>query len=127
MFRIVPQLVVQDIPLSVAFYTSQLGFTVNVSDPPDKPEFVSLEREDASLFLVSEVSRDDEDLLAALKSGTRGAGVCLYFEVDDAEALYKEMMEHGVHILRELARNEEEDYTEFAVEDPDGYHIGIYS
>lgn len=126
MFRIVPQLTVHDIQASVRFYTERLGFAVNVSDPPEAPEFVSLEREDATLFLVSESSRS-EGLQQDLTANRRGVGVRIYLEVDDAAILYQALKTAGAQINRELTTNEEEQYTEFSLLDPDGYEIGIYS
>jgi uncharacterized glyoxalase superfamily protein PhnB len=127
MFRIVPQLTVADIRHSVEFYTQRLGFAVSLLDPPDEPVFATLDREDASLFLVSEASREEPYQIDDLQSNKRGVGVRLYCEVDDARALYEELKAAGAQILREISYNEEEDYTEFSLLDPDGYEIGIYS
>jgi lactoylglutathione lyase len=127
MLRVVPQLVVADISRSVGFYSNILGFEVSTEDPPGAPEFVSLECEDACLFLVSEASRDDQTLVDDLRVGKRGVGIRLYFEVDDAPALYEHLRLTGVEMLRPLTCNEAEDYSEFLLADPDGYEIGIYS
>jgi catechol 2,3-dioxygenase-like lactoylglutathione lyase family enzyme len=127
MFRIVPQLTVKSVSDSVKFYTESLGFTTSLLDPPDNPVFASLEREDAALFLVSEGSREEQYQLNDLKANKHGVGVRLYFEVDDARELYERLVSAEVPILREIAYNENEDYTEFSLPDPDGYEIGIYS
>jgi catechol 2,3-dioxygenase-like lactoylglutathione lyase family enzyme len=127
MFQIIPQLTVQDLSRSVEFYTQRLGFTAALSDPPEAPVFVMLEREESRLFLVSEDSREETYQRDDLAGNKRGVGVRLYLEVDDAQALYHALKEAGVSLLRELAYNEREDYTEFSCSDPDGYEIGIYS
>jgi predicted enzyme related to lactoylglutathione lyase len=127
MFRIVPQLVVADIDRSVGFYSNVLGFVVALEDPEGAPEFVSLEREDASLFLVSAASRTDQEGGADLGPGKKGAGVRIYFEVNNASDFYKQVKDSGATIVRELTHNEAEDYSEFLIADPDGYEIGIYS
>ena len=127
MFRVVPQLMVDDVSRSVGFYANVLGFVVSVEDPEGTPEFVSLEREDAALFLVSAASREEPLPVDASGTTQRGAGVRLFFEVDDAAALYEQVRGSGVQIVRDLTFNEEEDYTEFLMADPDGYQIGIYS
>jgi predicted enzyme related to lactoylglutathione lyase len=127
MFRIVPQLTVKDIERSVAFYTNYVGFAVSVLDTPEEPVFASLEREDATLFLVSEGSREEDYQVEDLGANKRGVGVRLYLEVDDARVLYDSMRAAGLVILRELTVNEAEDYTEFSLLDPDGYEIGVYS
>src|SRR5437764_1431129 len=53
MFRIVPQLTVKDVAASVAFYTASLGFDATLLDPPDNPDFASLERDDAWMQSVA--------------------------------------------------------------------------
>ncbi len=127
MFRIVPQLTVTDMDRAIAFYTERLGFSTTHVDPPDAPIFVALEREEASLFLVSQGSREEPYQVEDLARNKRGVGLRLYFEVDDARATYEALQAAGVKILREIVYNEEEDYTEFSILDPDGYEIGIYS
>ena len=127
MFRIVPQLTVKGVKASSQFYEERLGFTVTVLDPPDSPVFAALEREEASLFLVSEASREEQYQIDDLAANKRGVGVRLYLEVDDARPVYEALRNTGVEIVRELAYNEREDYTEFSFLDPDGYEIGVYS
>jgi lactoylglutathione lyase len=127
MFRIVPQLVVADVNRSVGFYSNVLGFVVTLEDPEGAPEFVSLEREDSSLFLVSAASREYREGGADAISGSNGVGVRLYYEVDDAPAFYAQVKDSGAPIVRELTYNDDEDYAEFLMTDPDGYQIGIYS
>jgi catechol 2,3-dioxygenase-like lactoylglutathione lyase family enzyme len=126
-FRTVPQLTVADIGRSVDFYRERFGFAVVMQDPPESPVFAALEREDASLFLVSEASREEPYQVEDLAAHKRGVGVRLYFEVDDAREVCGLLRDAGVTVLRELAYNEREDYTEFSVADPDGYEIGVYS
>ena len=127
MFGIVPQLTVIDVRKSVEFYRERFGFRVTHLDPPEEPVFAALEREDSTLFLVSEGSREEPYQVEDLKLHKRGVGVRLYFEVDDARVVYNTLNASGVEILREIAINEEEQYTEFSLLDPDGYEIGVYS
>jgi catechol 2,3-dioxygenase-like lactoylglutathione lyase family enzyme len=127
MFRIIPQLTVSDIAQSVAFYQRHLGFRVTLADPEETPEFVQMEREDVSLFLVTGASREEAYQQETLKHNARGVGIRLYFEVDNARAVYDALQKAGVPILREIEHNEQEDYTEFSCADPDGYEIGVYS
>jgi uncharacterized glyoxalase superfamily protein PhnB len=127
MFRIVPQLTVASVKASAAYYQIHFGFEITVADPPDDPVFASLEREDATLFLVSEASREEESHIADLANNKRGVGVRLYLEVDDAREVYDALVSAGVAIFREIAYSEKEEYTEFSVLDPDGYEIGVYS
>lgn len=126
MFQITPQLVASDIRKSVEFYTAHFGFVVTHMDPPEEPEFVALERDDSSIFLVSASSRD-ASCRDVLGNAPWGVGVRLYFEVDDAAVLYNQLKAAGVPLVQELAVNPDEQYTEFRVTDPDGYEIGVYS
>lgn len=127
MFRVVPQLTVANINRSVEFYTQRLGFVVTLLDTPEDPVFASLEREETTLFLVSESSREEAYQVADLAANKRGVGVHLFFEVDDAREMYEHLRTWEITFLRDIATNEKEDYTEFSFLDPDGYEIGIYS
>jgi uncharacterized glyoxalase superfamily protein PhnB len=127
LFGIVPQLTVSNVSRSVEFYRDRLSFRVTHLDPPENPVFAALEREDSSLFLVSEASREEPYQVEDLKANKRGVGIRLYFEVDDATIVYESLKLAGVELLREIAINEEEQYTEFSLVDPDGYEIGVYS
>jgi catechol 2,3-dioxygenase-like lactoylglutathione lyase family enzyme len=127
MLSVVPQLTVTDMNRSVKFYRKRLGFEVTHKDPEERPEFVALEREGVSLFLVSQASREEPYQVEDLKRNKRGVGVRIYFEVDDAKEVYDVLKAASVPILRDIAHNEEENYTEFSIQDPDGYEIGIYS
>ena len=127
MFRAVPQLTVSDLERSIAFYVGLLDFTVTLRDPADAPVFVTLERDDAMLFLVSESSREDTDAAEDLAAHKHGVGVRLYFEVDDARAVYERVPATGARLHRDLTYNADENYTEFVVLDPEGYEIGVYS
>jgi len=127
MFRIVPQLTVQDISASSQFYCDRLGFRETLRDPEESPIFISLEREETTLFLVSLASGEQSGQIRDLLRNKRGVGVRLYAEVDDAKAVYEALKEAGVSIQKDLAYNEKEDYTEFTLLDPDGYEIGVYS
>src|SRR6266704_916441 len=100
MFGIVPQLTVSDVRRSVEFYRDRFGFRVTHLDPPEEPVFAALEREDSSLFLVSEGSREEPYQVEDLKLNKRGVGVRIYFEVDDAKVVYTSLKSDGVNIFR---------------------------
>ncbi len=126
MFRIIPELTVDDMQRAMDFYCGILNFQVSMQDEEGNTNFVSLEKEDASLFLVTEDSRV-ETKREALKHNKRGVGVRLYFEVEDAGALHEELKTRELAGLGELSYNKNEDYTEFTLTDPDGYCLGFYS
>jgi predicted enzyme related to lactoylglutathione lyase len=120
LIRVIPQLIVNDIAKSRSFYEKRLGMSATLVDPPKSPKFITMEKDDATLFLITQ----DED---SPEPGKRGVGVRIYFEVDDAKALFEQFKNAGVKIIRDLRYNEHEDYTEFVAADPDGYEIGVYS
>ena len=126
MFRIIPELTVDDMQRAMDFYCGILNFQVSMQDEEGNTNFVSLEKEDASLFLVTEDSRV-ETKREAVKHNKRGVGVRLYFEVEDAGALHEELKTRELAGLGELSYNKNEDYTEFTLTDPDGYCLGFYS
>ncbi len=126
MFRIIPELTVDNMQQAMDFYCGILNFQVSMQDEEGNTGFVSLEKEDASLFLVTEGSRDNTKR-EALKRNKRGVGMRLYFEVEDAGALHEELKTKELPGLGELSYNEDEDYTEFTLTDPDGYCLGFYS
>lgn len=126
MFRIIPELTVDNMQQAMDFYCGILNFQVSMQDEEGNTGFVSLEKEDASLFLVTEGSRDNTKR-EALKRNKRGVGMRLYFEVEDASALHEELKTKELPGLGELSYNEDEDYTEFTLTDPDGYCLGFYS
>lgn len=117
MFRAIPQLRVTDLARSVAFYTGVLGFSVGTLDPP---AFATVQREEAELFLETRVAGD-----RIREAGQRS--VRIYFEVDDAQALYDQLAQSDVEVIKEPTANPAENYVEFVVSDPDGHELGFYS
>lgn len=126
MFRVIPELTVDNMQRSLDFYCGALNFQVSMQDEEGNSDFVSLEKEDAALFLVTEGSRD-KTKRDALMRNKRGVGVRLYFEVEDATALHEELKKRDLAGLGDISYNEEEEYTEFTLTDPDGYCLGFYS
>lgn len=126
-FRLIPQLTVEDVGRSVTFYRERLGFAVALLDPPEAPVFALLERESAEIYFVSLASRSKPYQVEDLARNKRGVGVRLYMQVNDARAVYDQLRAAGVPMLRVIANNEAEHYDEFSFEDPDGYEIGVFS
>ena len=125
--RTIPQLTVKNVSASVKFYGDALEFVSTLLDPPDSPDFAVLENGDASLYLVSRSSREQEYQIKDLESNKSGVGVRIYLEVDNAEAVHAKIAQMGIVPNRPLSYNKAEDYTEFSFLDLDGYEIGVYS
>jgi uncharacterized glyoxalase superfamily protein PhnB len=121
---ITPNLVVDDIERSTAFYRDVLGFSVVTSVPEQPPfVFVWLQRNDVKVFLnVASAVKDDLPELAARPIG----GTNTMFITLDAESL-----ELGIDALfrsvqqtaRVVMPLKDQFYgmREFGIADPDGY------
>ena len=99
-------LCVADLPASIAFYTSKLGFSLDFAD---EPRFAGVSfGENAQLFL---------------ERGTPSPNGCgLYYVVNNADAMCDRCRSAGVTIVTEPA---DRDYglRDFGINDPDGYYI----
>ena len=117
---VVPLLIVTDIERSLAFYVNGLGFTIkNRWEPEGRLRWCWLSLGGASLMLqeATELSRQDKVALCW--------GSSLYFQCDDAVAVYREAAARGVH------PHHEPQVGNFSWEvffiDPDDYHINFSS
>ena len=114
-----PILLVRDVVASANYYRDQVGFTINGmwGDPPG---FCILER-DGYCLMLSYV--DDEDAIRPHYKVVESMWN-VYFWVNDADAMYRELKERGASIDYELC---EQPYgcREFGIQDLDGYDIAF--
>ncbi len=114
--QIAPQLLVDDLAASVAFYVDALGFSQAI----DWEDFyASVERDGQSIHLkcapktaADRANRLDNEHLDA------------FIEVTNAEALHREFEARGVAILKPLT-DRPWGARDFYVRDPDGYILGF--
>lgn len=113
--QLVPLCYVQDISASVAFYVRVLDFRpTHAWQPEGKLTWCQLER-DAAAIMLQRMSSQDKF------AGPRGEGVTFYFHCDDAEDVYRRLVERGVAV--------EPPFVTFYgmkqvfVADPDGYRL----
>lgn len=117
----VPELLVTDLPRSIAFYRDACGFRVRFDRPEDG--FAYIERGKAKIML-EEVAEDA--WLTGPLDLPFGRGVNLQIEVDDIAALHDRLLASGVRLFRPLAtewyRDGETEHgqTQVLVQDPDG-------
>lgn len=115
---VTPNLVVQDIDRSTAFYRDVLGFKIKTTVPAKAPfVFVMLDRDGVPVFLnTPEAAAHDIPQVTA-----RGFGgtATLFFTVDAVDALHAVVAPHA-KVVMEL-KTQFYGMREFAVEDPDGH------
>ncbi len=119
-----PNLMVEDVTKTVAFYRDTLGFDVTASVPDeDAPVWANVNTGSVSLMFQERHSLEEE--LPQLAGKPIGGALTLYIGVDDADALYAR--------IRDKAQVIKEPMTtfyharEFYIQDPNGYILGFSS
>lgn len=113
-----PVLLVSDLVASVAYWTEKVGFSARTWGEP--PDFAILRRDRA--FLMLSQKPDDHEIIPhwKVKSNLWNA----YFWVDNARAMYDELVASGASIDYHLC---EQPYRvlEFGIQDLDGHDIAF--
>jgi catechol 2,3-dioxygenase-like lactoylglutathione lyase family enzyme len=118
--KLTPNLIVSSVEGSLAFYRDVLGFSVEMTVPPDGPlVFASVQSGPVEIFLNAPGPAVEE--YPAFKNRAIGGTLTLFIEVADIAATHAALKDR-VKIVMPL---EKKWYgvTEFAFEDPDGYLI----
>jgi lactoylglutathione lyase len=117
---VTPNLVVRDLPKSLAFYRDVLGFTISMSVPDAAPYvFVGLERDGVPVFL-NDVTAAAHDFPAM--ASTPAGGTCtMYFAVTEVDALHAAVAPHTEVVMP--LKTQFYGMREFSVIDPDGHLI----
>jgi catechol 2,3-dioxygenase-like lactoylglutathione lyase family enzyme len=113
-------LVVRDVVASSAWYQRLLG----CKSGHGGPDFEMLVEGDALLLMLH---RQDSEEHAFGRSGeaNRGAGVCVYFRVEDLDAVHRRAVQMKATILGGPKENSLAHQRELELQDPDGYFITI--
>jgi lactoylglutathione lyase len=119
--QIIPELLVEDMAKSIAFYQEMLGFDLEVSFPESNPIFAQMKNGDAKLMLY--VRKDFEAEIPKLKQLKIGGSFLLYMKVADIEQLYLKIKDK-VKIIQPLHRTEYGS-QEFSIEDINGYFLAF--
>jgi catechol 2,3-dioxygenase-like lactoylglutathione lyase family enzyme len=117
---VTPNLLVQDIERSTAFYRDVLGFSVKQTVPDEAPfVFVWLERDGVPVFLndPKAVEKDFPDAARRRPGGT----ATLFFVVTGVDELHAHVAPHA-RVIMPLT-TQFYGMREFAVEDPDGHIV----
>jgi lactoylglutathione lyase len=118
----VPFFGVKDMDASLRFYVDGLGFSIKKEwTPRGKIEWCWLCR-DAVALMLQEPNRSGENYKEA--EGTKGMGVSICFQCEDALALYHEFKERGIAMKEPFVGN---NMWVVSVNDPDGYNIQFES
>jgi len=121
-----PNLMVDDVSATIAFYRDTLGFAVTGTMPAKgegAPVWASLSAGDVSLMFQARHSLEEE--LPQLTGQPISASLTLYIGVDDADALY-ESIRSNAHIIKE-PQTTFYGAREFYIQDPSGYILAFSS
>lgn len=116
MAKLIPEIAVSHIALSMAFY-EQLGFKKGNEGVVDEKgvQWVSMVSGDSALWLL----REDVDPFYR-GDALRGDGIVFYLTVEDVDAMYQQAKLNGLRIVKEI-ETLWYGLREFTVADPDGY------
>jgi Uncharacterized protein conserved in bacteria len=104
-----------DMKQSEAFYTEIMGFKKGIAP---NPHAVVFETEAGAFFAIRTPMIDLE------KIETKGAGISLWFKVEDADALFQRLIEKDVAIIKPIGDGPFG--RMFILKDPNGYAITIH-
>src|SRR5215203_4269228 len=115
---VTPNLLVRDIPKSLAFYRDVLGFTMGETVPDQEPfVFVWMKRDEVSVFL-NDINAAAHDYPASA-SLTPGGTAALFFIISDVDGYHATVAPKANVIMP--VKTQFYGLREFAVTDPDGH------
>ncbi|WP_425146004.1 bleomycin resistance protein [Deinococcus sp.] len=127
--RIVPELSVSDLILSMAFYTQVLGFAVRYERPEERFAYLEL---DGAELMIEQTCDPARRFVAAEPEYPFGRGLHLQIEVDDVPTLYTRVLATGTTLLLKLEERWyrrgklESGHLQFVLTDPDGYVMRFF-
>lgn len=117
----IPELLVEDMPMSVRFYEDVLGFKTEISFPEKDPIFVQVGRNGVHVMLYAR--SDFENEIPKLKRVKMGGSTLLYIKAEGIRDFYNEIQKK-VTVVQSI---HETTYgaLEFTIEDCNGYLIAF--
>jgi uncharacterized glyoxalase superfamily protein PhnB len=116
---VVPLLFVDEIALCVAFYVNKLGFAIERKWEPEGTLAWCKLRRDRSAIMLQQACEEDGP------ADARGRGIVFYFNCDDVDALYAEVVARGLSVgPAEVAFYGEK---QLSLRDPGGYSLCFQS
>ena len=128
--RLIPELEVEDLDRSLAFYTGIIGWTVAYTRPEER--FAFLELEGANLML-EEAAGPGRRFHGAPLEHPFGRGVNFQIQVGDVDAVYARVLAAQSRVVLAMEerwyrrRDHEVGNRQFVVEDPDGYRLRFFT
>jgi lactoylglutathione lyase len=115
---VTPNLLVQDVDRSTAFYRDVLGFSIKQTVPDEPPfAFVWLERDGVPVFL-NDPKAVEKDVAAATQRPAGGTAT-LFFVITGVDELHVRVAARATIVMP--LKTQFYGMREFAVEDPDGH------
>ena len=128
--RLIPELEVDDLDRSLAFYTGILGWSVLYARPEER--FAFLDLEGANLMLEQAAGPGRRFHIAPLEHPF-GRGVNFQIQVANVDGLHARVLAARSHVVlpieeRWYRRNDHEvGNRQFVVADPDGYRLRFFT
>jgi catechol 2,3-dioxygenase-like lactoylglutathione lyase family enzyme len=126
--RLVPELMVYDLDISMAFWVSCLGFNVAYQRPEDGFAYLDL---NGAQVMLEQVDSDGGQWLTAPLEKPFGRGVNLQIDVEAVAPIIQKLVQAGCPLYRDCkdtwyrADDVEVGQREFIVQDPDGYLVRL--
>ena len=118
---IAPFFIVRNVPVSIRFYTQQLGFTCTFEGPEPNDIFFGIVERDAAMIMLKDIGVEPTPNYS--RGTTYGiARWDAYLHVYDPETLYDEFVARGIEIFSPLQTNDD-GLRGFEVKDADGYML----
>lgn len=127
--RLVPELDVSDLDVSLAFYTHVLGFTIAFQRPEERFAYLDL---DGAKLMLEEAAGPGRRFRTAPLERPFGRGMNLQIATSELDALHDRVRAAGSHLVipMEEALYRVDDVPvrqkQFVVADPDGYLLRFY-
>ena len=122
--RLTPNLLVEDVAETIAWYEDILGAEELARMPPesDDPEWGQVEFGDVWLMFQTRASLAAD--VPALEGSEMGGSFTMYVDTDDAAGVHERASEADVTVVQAL-RETEYGRREFAIADPNGYVLAF--
>ncbi len=120
MLSLTPELLVEDLPKTLAWYKTTLGFeVVFISPESSAPTFARIKRGNVEIMLFSR--HDFAKEIPELSKVKMGGSLVLYLEVDDIRSEWGRVKDM-VKVVQSL-HSTNYDSQEFTIQDCNGYHL----
>lgn len=117
-----PMIAVRNVPASACWYAKLL----NCENDHGRSDFDRIVSNGQVLLMLHQLEADEHGLNRSTDVSA-GNGFLLWIFVADVEAVFRRAKQMNARFLVEPHENPQAGWTEFTVEDPDGYRVAIAS